>query len=148
MYGDQQEYLRVQAGQFFDGAFQSEFGSVYVAALTDGDLTYPEVAAADHLAGYVRAAVDDERSYPSTLPDPVRWFSSDWREPTGVPIPYYRLRGISGRMQSDGENRVVAWIEGRHPDGEQYDISSRWDSFLDRLDSEQVQEYLRSQVVP
>lgn len=146
MYGNQQEHLRVQASQFFDGSFQSEFGSVYVTALPGGDLAYPEAAVADHLAGYVRAAVEDGRDYPGTVPDSVQWFDSNWREPAGTPIPYYRLRGISGDMRSVERNRTAAWIEGRHPDGEQYDTSSQWENVLERLESRRVQEHLRDRV--
>lgn len=141
MYGDRQKYLRIQAAQTFDGSFQSTFGGVYVTGLAKADLTYPEVAAADYLAGYVRAAVEDGRSV-EALPNEVIWFSHDWREPTVSPFPYYRIRGVTGEYGVTEQTRVAAWIKGRRPDGGSHDVSSQWENTVQMLESAELQQYL------
>lgn len=141
MYGTRQEYLRVQAAQTFDGSFQSVFGEVYVTGLARADLTYPEVAAADYLAGYVRAAIADGRSV-DALPDEVIWFSQDWREPSVSPFPFYRIHGVTGEYGATERTRVAAWIKGRHPDGGSHDVSSQWENTVRMLESDRLQQYL------
>lgn len=141
MYGSRQEYLRVQASQTFDGSFQSAFGEVYVTGLASADLTYPEVATADYLAGYVRAAIADGQSV-EALPDEVIWFSQDWREPSVSPFPFYRIHGVTGEYGATERTRVAAWIKGRHPDGGSHDVSSQWENTVRMLESDRLQQYL------
>lgn len=147
MYGDSQEHLRTQAAQIFDGSFQSAFGGVYVTGLPKGDLTYPEVTAADYLAGYIRKEIEEGRAV-EELPDEVIRFSHDWREPTVSPLPFYEIIGANGEYGEIAQTRVAAWIKGRHPDGRDHDISSQWENTVQMLESELVQEYLLNTIAP
>ena len=141
MYGNHQEYLRSQAAKYFDGAFQSSFGSVHITGMPKADLTYPEVAAADYLAGYVTDAMRNGLSV-SDLPDEVSWYDRNWREPKGSPLPFYRISGVNGDYGEIQKTRIVAWIRGRHPDGNTHDISSQWESSIGILNSPLLQRYL------
>lgn len=147
MYGSSQKYLRNQAAQAFDGAFQSTFGGIYISGLPKADLTYPEVAAADYLAGYVRAAIEDGQSIES-LPDEVIRFSRDWREPEVSPLPFYQIHSVNGEYGKTEQTRVVAWIKGRHPEGNSRDVSSQWQNTLRMLESEGLREYLEDRISP
>jgi hypothetical protein len=145
MYGDHQEHLRSQAAKYFDGAFQSSFGSIHISGMPKADLTYPEVAAADYLAGYVTDAMRNGLSV-ADLPEEVSWYDSNWREPKGSPLPFYRISGVNGDYGSIQKTRVMAWIKGRHPDGDTHDISSQWESSVGILNSPLLQRYLLEDV--
>lgn len=148
MYGNSQQHLRTQAAQLFDGSFQSTFGGVFVTALAKADLTYPEVTAADYLAGYIREAINDRRESVQTLPDQVVRFDPHWREPSVSPQPFYRIQGVSGEYGARERTRAVAWITGRHPDGDEYNVTSQWENRIQILESETVQKYLRENFSP
>lgn len=141
MYGNDQEYLRIQAAQSFDGAFRSTFGNVYVTGLAGADLTYPEVATADYLAGYVRAMIEAGRPV-EALPADVLRFTEDWRDSSVSPLPFYRIRGVTGEYGGTERTRVAAWIKGRCPDGDAHDVSSQWKRTVGMLESDELQQYL------
>lgn len=147
MYGNKQEHLRTQAGHIFDGPFQSTFGEIYVTGLAKADLTYPEATAADFIAGYVRHQIESGTQIES-LPTPVHRFDGNWREPIVAPQPYYRIPGVGGDFGGVQQNRAVAWIKGRHPDGESYDSSSQWQNAIQILESQTVQQYLSANFAP
>lgn len=149
MYGEQQLHLRHQAAQFFDGPFDSAFGSVYPSGLPKADLTYPEVAAADYIAGYVRDTLAAQEQSVSDFSEHVVWFDSNWREPSNVtPTQFYALRPATGQYGTVEGTRVVAWIKGRHPDGEDHDVSSQVQNAVEMLESETVQQYLFENILP
>lgn len=148
MYGQNQAHLRKQAAQVFDGSFQSAFGGVYVTGLPNADLTYPEVTAADYIAGYVRETIGERTKSVDSLPDEVIRFDTDWREPSGTPTPFYRISGLTGDYGAQAQTRAAAWIKGRHPDGENFDVSSQWENTVQMLESEQLQQYLLETVSP
>jgi hypothetical protein len=147
MYGNKQKHLRTQANQIFDGAFQSTFGGIYVTGLAKADLTYPEATAADFLAGYVRQQIESGVQIES-LPTQVHRFDGNWREPIVTPKPYYRIQGLGGDFGGVQQNRAVAWIKGRHPDGDSYDSSTQWQNAVQILESEPVQQYLLANFTP
>jgi hypothetical protein len=120
---------------------------MYVTALTAADLTYPEVTAADYIAGFVREAVDDGAQV-RELPDEVTWFDSNWREPSVSPVPFYRIRGVSGEYGSIARTRVAAWVKGRNPDGDDYDVSSQWRNTLEMIESPDLRQYLSEVIAP
>lgn len=148
MYGSNQEHLRTQAGQMFDGSFQSAFGGVYVTGLPKADLTYPEVTSADYIAGFVREAITDGSQAIQTLPDQVVRFDQNWREPSVTPHPFYQIRGVTGDFGTREQTRAAAWIKGRHPDGGDFSVQSQWDNTVQMVQSEQVQNYLREEMGP
>lgn len=141
MYGNKQKYLRIQAAQAFDGSFQSTFGGIYVTGLSKADRTYPEVATADYLAGYVRSAIKNGQSV-EALPDQVIWFNRDWREPTTSPSPCYQICGVGGEYGEIEQTRVTAWIKGRNPEDDSPDVSSQWKNTIQRLKSGELRKYL------
>jgi hypothetical protein len=148
MYGNSQQHLRTQAAQLFDGSFQSTFGGVYVTGLPKADLTYPEVTAADYIAGYLREAVDERGEQVQTLPEQVVRFDQNWREPDVSRSPFYRIQGLSGEYDTPERTRAIAWITGRHPNGADYDVSSQWENKVQYLESETVQQYLLNTLSP
>jgi len=147
MYGNSQKHLRVQAAQVFDGSFESAFGAMYVTGLPKADLTYPEVAAADYLAGYIRSGLTDGRSV-DDFPDSVMWFKKDWREPIISPLPFYQIAGVNGSYGNIEHTRIAAWIKGRQPDGNNHDASSQWRNTIQMLESNQLQQYLSDEFRP
>lgn len=142
MYGRKQSILRQQASQMFGGSFQSAFGEVYISALPKADLTYPEVAAADYISAYFRSKA--QMGVPFTeLPENVVLFDPNWREPEASPAPFYSLYSASGDHGIPERNRVIAWLRGRHPEGDDFDISSQYENTVSQMvNSETVQEYL------
>jgi hypothetical protein len=143
MYGTNQLYLRQQASQRFGGSFQSVFGEVYISALPRADLTYPEVTSADYIAAYIRSQIQNDDRIPETLPDNVARFDYNWREPQTAPVPFHRLRQATGDYGVAERKRIVAWLRGRHPEGDDFNVSNRYESTVrSMLSSERVQEYL------
>lgn len=148
MYGSQQEHLRRQVSQFFDGSFESAFGAIYTSGLAKADLTYPEATAADYISGYVRSMLVDQGGSLDDLPDQVRWFDSNWREPSTLsPSPFYTLKPAAGHYGTTGETRIVAWIKGRHPEGDSHDVSGQVQNAVQMLESNRVQEYLINEIL-
>ena len=147
MYGSKQKHLRTQASQMFDGSFQSTFGGIYITGLAKADLTYPEATAADFLSGYVRQQIQSGEQI-QALPDQVHRFDGNWRESIVAPQPYYRIQGVGGDFGGIQQNRAVAWIKGRHPDGDSYDSRSQWQNAVQILESETVQQYLLANFAP
>lgn len=148
MYGDQQAHLRRQSSQFFDGPFESAFGTVYTSGLSKADLTYPEVVAADYIAGYVRDIIAVQDQSVGDFGDNVVWFDSNWREPSDVaPAPFYALTPATGQYGVVEESRVVAWVKGRHPDGDDHDVSGQVRNAVDMLESDKVQQYLLDSIL-
>lgn len=77
------------------------------------------------------------------LPDNVVWFDENWREPEISPEPFYVLRHASGDYGPAERCRVVAWLMGRHPEGDPFDSSSQYQNTVSNMvESEVVQEYL------
>jgi len=148
MYGESQSHLRKQASQIFDGSFQSTFGGIYVTGLSKADLTYPEVTAADYIAGYVRRAITERNESVATLPEEVVRFDPNWVEPSVPPLPYYKIKGVSGEYGQREQTRIAAWIKGRHPDNDGFDISSQWENTVHMLESERLQTYLLDVMSP
>jgi hypothetical protein len=147
MYGSSQQHLRTQAAQIFDGSFRSAFGRVYATGLPNADLTYPEVAAADYLAGYVRGRIETG-GHVDMLPDEVLRFSRDWREPTVSPSSFYRIRGSTGEYGTNGQTRVAAWVKGRRPCGDAHDVSAQWENTVRMLESDRLRAYLLEAMAP
>lgn len=142
MYGNQQRYLRQQASQMFGGSFPSIFGEVYISALPKADLTYPEVAAADYLSGYLRSQLRQGMDLGSLPPNVVR-FDYNWREPETSPAPFYTLQRASSDYGAIERRRIMAWVLGRHPEGDEFDTSSQFTNRLTQmLESETVQQHL------
>jgi hypothetical protein len=148
MYGEQQQHLRRQVSQFFDGSFESTFGAVYTSGLAKADLTYPEVTAADYISGYLRDALHHQEMSVSELPSQVSWFDSNWREPANLSAAqFYALKPAAGHYGPTEATRIAAWVKGRHPDGDDHDVSSQIENTVDMLESEEVQTYLRENVL-
>ncbi|GAA0289767.1 hypothetical protein [Halarchaeum salinum] len=147
MYGRSQEHLRTQAAQIIGPSFQSAFGSVYVSGFPSADLTYPEVAAADYIAGYVRAQMDAGEQ-PTERYDSVVWFNRDWRDATSSPLPFYQIKGLTGSYGRIEQTRVAAWIKGRYTGDESHDVASQWQNTVRILESQTLQEYLLNGLGP
>lgn len=142
MYGKSQSHLRRQAAQIFDGSFQSTFGGIYVTSLAKADFTYPEVTAADYIASYVRRGISEVGESVATLPKEVMRYDQNWIESSVPPLPYYKIKGVGGEYGQLEKTRIAAWIKGRHPDNDGFDISSQWENTVHMLESEQLKTYL------
>lgn len=142
-YGEKQRHLRKQGSAEFNSSFQSAFCSVHVSSLPKADLTYPEVIAADYIAGYVRKRLANGETTVEQLPDQVLWVSSEWACEDVQPAPLYWLRTSGARQTTAEQSRVIAWIEGRRPPKDGFSASRRFESVVEnRLESETLKEYL------
>ena len=145
MYGKNQITLRRYASRQFGGGFNDRFTPVYVSNIQDGDRTYPEIAAADYIAGLINAEITN-RGLEKLDMDRVRRIDSSWRSSDEAPATLYNLRTRNRSRQETKEERVAAWIEGRRPP----DCDS-WgerpiESLLDRLESNTVIEYVLNEL--
>lgn len=144
-YGKKQRYLRKQASTEFNSSFQSAFCSVHVSSLPKADLTYPEVIAADYVAGYIRKKIANGETSIDQLPDQVLWVSSGWTCEDVQPAPLYWLRTTGAKQTTTEQSRVIAWVEGRRPPKDGFASSRRFESVVEnRLESEKLKEYLSS----
>lgn len=142
-YGEKQRYLRKKASAEFNPSFQSAICSVYVSALPKADLIYPEVTAADYIAGYVRKKLADGEVSVEQLPAQVLWVKSDWTYEDVQPVPLYWLRTSGVERTADEQSRVIAWIEGRRPQRTEFSSRKPFESVVqNRLESETLKEYL------
>lgn len=142
-YGDKQRHLRKQASAKFNPSFQSAICSVYVSSLPKADLTYPEVVAADYIAGFVRKKLAEGEKSVSQLPNQVLWISSEWRSEDVQPVPLYWLRTSGNRQSTTQQSRITAWIEGRRPPEEGLTSGGQFKNIVDnRLESDTLKEYL------
>lgn len=141
-YGKRQRLLRQHATSQFGGGFDSRVCPVYTSALPKADLTYPEVNAADYLAGYIRYKMTRGATV-ERLPEPVTRINESWRATDAVPVAHYRLRTTGGVQQSTTRSRVIAWIEGRRV-ADETDITGQkpYNRIVDRLSSEILKQYL------
>lgn len=142
-YGNKQQHLRKQASAAFNSSFQSAICSVYVSSLPKADLTYPEVVAADYLAGYVRKKLANGEKSMKQLPDQVLWIRSDWSPEDIQPAPLYWLRTSGSSQATTEQSRVVAWIEGRRPSNDGLTSGGQFSNIVsNRLSSDTLREYL------
>lgn len=142
-YGDDQYHLRKQASATFNSSFQSAICSVYVSPLPKADLTYPEVIAADYIAGYVRKKLANGEKSVEGLPDQVLWMRSDWSPEDVQPTPSYWLRTSGSSQPTVEQSRIIAWIEGRQPSEGELTSGGQFMNLVDgRIDSDMLEEYL------
>lgn len=142
-YGKEQERLCVQGSTFFGGGFQSRYGSVYISGLSKADLTYPEVMAADFIAGYAyRCLTNDRVREIDKLSGFIGWFDENWREPSTTPVPFYGIGPLTMDYGEREKSRVVSWIKGNRPDEVTFDGSNRYQNVVGYLESETVRSYL------
>lgn len=142
-YGDNQHYLRKQASAEFNPSFQSAICSVHVSSLPKADLTYPEVTAADYIAGYIRKKLANGETTVEQLSDQVLWVSSDWACEDVQPAPLYWLRTSGAKQSTPEQSRVIAWIEGRRPPKDGVSSRRQFERVIEnRLESEKLKEYL------
>lgn len=143
-YGDNQLHLRKQASAKFNSSFQSAFCSVHVSSLPKADLTYPEVVAADYIAGYVRKKLANGESV-NELPNQVLWVRSEWSPEDVQPAPLYWLRTSGSNQTTTEQSRIIAWIEGRRPSNDGLTSGGQFENIIDnRLESDRLKEYLSS----
>lgn len=143
-YGPKQRVLRQQAAAKFDSSFQSVFCPVVVTSLVKADLTYPEVIAADYIAGYIRHRLRQETDTIETLPPQVNRIDKDWVEPEMTPLSSHWIRTSSGGPPDEARTRMLAWMEGRRPPNVQNTTTKgSYESLLQQLDSTAVAHYLR-----
>lgn len=143
-YGSNQRVLREQATATFDASFQSHACPVLVAPLTKADLTYPEVIAADYLAGYVRTRVAEGNPIEMLPPQVVR-IDASWREPSVAPASSFRLRTSGAVQDSAIRTRITAWLEGRRPsESAPLTNDAHYDRLVTRIQDDTLRSYLRS----
>ncbi|MFC3959298.1 hypothetical protein [Halovivax cerinus] len=119
-----------------------------MTGLPKADLTYPEVIAADYIAGYVRSVIDAGVEQVESLPENVVRFDTNWREPSVSPTPFYQIRGGNGDYGDIDRTRIAAWIKGRRPDDGGFDVHSQWENTIEMLESRRVRNYLSERFAP
>ncbi len=142
-YGENQQYLRKQASAEFNSSFQSAICAVYASSLPKADLTYPEVIAADYIAGYVRKKLTTGEASVKQLPKQVEWVSSGWTFEDVQPTPSYRLRTSGAKQAAVEQSRVIAWVEGRRPPKDGVSSGRKFENVIEnRIHSETLTKYL------
>jgi len=139
MYGKQQIELRRAAARQFSG-FGDRITPVYLSNIVKGDMTYPEITAADYIAGYLKSEISGVGI--ENLGYGIDRIDNSWRSSDESPTTLYRLRARNGRRKATSEDRVAAWIEGRRPPEEPAWNEQPLGSLVDRLHSGTVREYL------
>lgn len=139
--------LRIQGASAFNASFEETIAPVYLSAVSKADLTYPEVAAADFIAGYLRHKLraDPAHTIECCPANVVRIDPSNWRGSTDIsPKPLSVVRPGTRREQSSIQTRVLAWMDGRQPPDETVGRSTLYERFVrDRITEQSVQTYLR-----
>lgn len=139
LYGTRMVTFRQYASRQFRG-FEDRFTPVYLSYLIGGDKTYPEITAADYIAGYLKSEIE-ERGIEGVTP-PVQRIDKSWRSSNESPLSLYRLRSRTRRRQNRKEERVAAWMDGRQTSYEETWGGQPLEALVDRLNSERVREYI------
>ena len=145
MYGKDQITLRRYASRQFGRGFNDRFVPVYVSNIQKGDKTYPEITAADYIAGLINAEIT-EKGLGEIDIDRVNRIDNSWRSSNETPAALYNLRTRDRSRQKTKEERVAAWIEGRRPPESDSWGEGPVESLLDRLDSDTVREYILNEL--
>jgi hypothetical protein len=143
MYGSRQERLRRAATRQFNG-FGDRVTPVYLTQLQDGDRVYPELTAADYIAGYIRSQLP-ETGIEGTEYD-VQRIDDSWNVSDDPPCTLYTLRSRDRRQSQQKYDRAAAWIEGRRPSSDDVWGSQPLQSLANRLQSDVVREYLLNEL--
>lgn len=144
LYGAGQLAIRRAATRQFNG-FGDRVTPVYLSFLEDGDKTYPEITAADFIAGYLRSEIP-ERGIEG-LRQPVERINESWRaSDSDPPSPLYQIRTRDRRRQQAKIARAAAWIEGRRPPEDGGWNESPIESLAGRLTSETVRDYILNEL--
>jgi hypothetical protein len=144
LYGDSQLAIRRAATRQFDG-FGDRVTPVYLSFLRDGDKTYPEITAADYIAGYLRSEISDQGI--SGVDVPLKRIDSSWRaSDRDPPTTLYELRTRHRRRQQTKEGRAASWIEGRRPPEDGGWNESPIESLTGRLQSDVVRNYILNEL--
>lgn len=143
MYGSRQIVLRRAAGRQFNG-FADRITPVYLTQLQDGDKTYPELTAADYIAGYLRSKIPEVGI--EGLGYGVERINDSWKASDDPPVTLYSLRARDRQRSQRSEDRAAAWIEGRRPSPEDAWEEQPLPSIIDRLHSDVVKEYLLTEL--
>lgn len=139
MYGSRQEHLRRAATRQFNG-FGDRITPIYITQLQDGDRIYPELTAADYIAGYIRSQLPETGV--SGIGYNVQRIDESWRASDDPPATLYSLRSRNRRQSRQKYDRVAAWIEGRRPSSDEVWGNQPFQSLTDRLQSDIVKDYL------
>jgi hypothetical protein len=143
LYGNNQLSLRRAATRQFRG-FPDRITPVYVANLQNGDKMYPEITAADYIAGYIRSEIPQTGI--ESLPVDVERIDSSWKASDDPPTTLYQLRTRNRRRQQHKEARVAAWIEGRQPPDANAWNEQPLHTLAERIDSDVVREYILNEL--
>lgn len=141
-YGNSRIKLRRAASDQFEG-FSDRHTPVHVACLgSGGDRVYPEITAADYIAGYLRSEILEFGSI-----DEIDWgvdrIDKSWSTPSSrQPTPEYIVETRNRKRRPHREDRAAAWIEGRRPPSDDHWGDTSLESLVSRLESDTVQRYL------
>lgn len=139
MYGSRQERLRRAATRQFSG-FGNRVTPVYITQLKSGDRIYPELTAADYIAGYVRSQLPDTGI--EGFGYDIQRIDDSWNVSDDPPATLYRLRSRNRRQSQERYDCAAAWIEGRCPSSDSTWGEQPFQSLVSRLRSDTVREYL------
>ena len=143
MYGTRQERLRRAATRQFNG-FGDRVTPVYITQLQDGDRIYPELTAADYIAGYIRSQLPETGI--ERLGYNIQRIDESWNVSDDPPSTLYSLRSRNRRQSQQKYDRAAAWIEGRRPSSDDAWGNQPLQSLANRLRSDVVQEYLLNEL--
>ncbi|MEZ3145151.1 hypothetical protein [Halobaculum sp. MBLA0143] len=114
--GEHAQALPRQLRGHCDVSFERNICPVYLAPLEQAERTYPQVTAADYIAGSLREIAEQHGTIEAAVEQfdyeqPVR-FDSSWDEPARTPSSVYRLEPIAPIREKRLKSRAIAWLAG------------------------------------
>lgn len=138
--------LRRAGREQFEG-FGDRETPVYISTLESGDRIYPEITAADYIAGLIRSEIQEKGSIEGLNVPVIDRISESWSTPEDAsPEPQYEIRSRDRRRQPKREDRAAAWIEGRRPPTNDGWGDRPLNSIVERLSSDTVRDYLLTEL--
>lgn len=112
-YSGYDKRLRKQATADFDPSFQRHVSPMHLTFLRGADRTYPQVNAADYIAGFLRAQLQAGCSVRDLGYDNLEELNQSWIRAASEQAPIYRLEKLRPVREEEIRTRVLSWILGK-----------------------------------
>ncbi|MBP1923399.1 hypothetical protein J2751_002441 [Halorubrum alkaliphilum] len=141
-------YIKLRrAGRTQFEGFGDRETPVFISMLESGDRIYPEITAADYIAGLIRSEIHNEGSIEAVDIPMIDRISNSWSTPKDAsPEPQYEIRARNHQREPKRQDRAAAWIEGRRPPTTDAWGDRPLEAIVDRLSSDVVRNYLLTEL--
>jgi hypothetical protein len=129
-----------------DLSFERNICPVYLASLEQAERTYPQVTAADYIAGYLREIAAQHGVETAVeqfdYEQPVR-FDRSWDNPARSPASVYQLKPIAPIREKRLTSRAIAWLTGGAITATRDPLDrNRYRRLIDTIDDPVVSDYV------